>query len=557
MKLKDIVSEGRSPSDDLMSRDDAVQMGSLPHLGDIGRRSPHRGDPVMNIELPGPGGTGSGGRSIPGVSGKVKPSTSQTFKDLNPKDIKSNKSVFSKIKDLVSKPGKEEVPATKKKIEPSLDNVKTVSGSTKQVTPTTPNTATTTQTVSGKVQKPKIDRKEGETTADAIKRAQATKPLSKEAQKYKQDQEKWKEWADKNKETKTEKPADKPTDKSASTNKKIEPTLDKPSDKPVSKISTKNQKREEPSFTSDKKPSLTKKPTNKKSNYDGEEGELGRTPFEKAAMKATGALAAASLGMAGLGYKDSLKGDEEDTDTKDTPPEQEKTDSTKPADSETDNKKPDTPADEKPTSDTGSDSSDDSTPDADAAGRAVRSSTNVPSTKPVTVPKSDALDDVKRLSGILNTDNKVTTPSVKKIDYKVKPLTLPSDTDFTKPTVTKSIEPREPDYTVEPDPRTADVPALPKPSRPGEYDKTDKGLLGGTIKYRTDSEGRNWIANPQKQGGAASLYGGADDEVRYITSAQVGDAVDRAKSGVKNILGMNESVEANQALSIIKRLSRQ
>lgn len=554
MKLKDIISEGRSPSDDLMNTDDAVQMGSMPHLGDIGRRSPHRGDPVMNIELPGPGGTGSGGRNIPGVSGKVKPSTSQTFKDLNPKDVKSSKSVFSKIKDLVSKPGKEEVPATKKKIEPSLDNVKTVSGSTKQVTPTTPNSATTTQTVSGKVQKPKIDRKEGETTADAIKRAQATNPLSKEAQKYKQDQEKWKEWADKNKETKTEKPADKPTDKSASTNKKIEPTLDKPSDKPVSKVSTKNQKREEPSFTSDKKPSLTNKPTNKKSKYDGEEGELGLTPAERIVGKAAKFGALGVLGAGALGYKDSLKGDEEDTDTKDTPSDQEQT---KPTDSETDNKKSDTPADEKPTNDTGSDSSDDSTPNADAVGRAVRSTANVPSVKPVTTPKSDELATVKRLSGIPNTDNKVTTPSVKKTDFKVKPLTLPSDTDFTKSKVATSTEPREPDYTVEPDSRTADVPAQPKPSRPGEYDKTDRGLLGGTIKYRTDSEGRNWIANPQKQGAMANFSRGQDDEVPYITSAQVGDAVDRAKSGVKNILGMNESVEANQALSTIKRLSRQ
>jgi hypothetical protein len=570
MKAKDIITEWTDPQDMV--------------YGPRGRPGAEMGPGSYG----GGGFTGGRGRAAigPGTAEVIPVTRStrgQTFKDLNPTDLKTtNNSILSKIKDLVSKPGTQ-VPPVKTRVEPTfIDNVKQISGSSKEVKPTTPNSATTTQTVSGKVQKPKVDIKPGETPKDAVNRAQAelktkqNKPPSKEAQKYKQEQEKWKEWADKNKETKTEKSAD----KSSSTNNRVEPTSNKPADK-TNKVSSKNQNREEPSFTSDKKVSLNPSKKKNKGNQNSDTSSLKASPVEKKALKVAALPVAAAIALGAKGYSDSVNGDDTKKNS-DKPADKPvdkpaDNDAAKPADSSADNSadKPadssadssadnsaDKPADSDSSSNNSADKPSDSSADKpsdssskpadknaakpsdrnsssnnsasnnDNAGRATRSRRVSSDNSNKSNKSTDGeLADLMRLAG-----NNKSSSSTKDIDplNTVKPIELAPD-----------VEPINTDSVAS------------KPSRPGEYDKSDRGLLGGEIKYRTDSDGRNWIANPQKQGAMANYNRGAPDEISYITSAQVGDAVDRAKSGVKNILGMNESVEANQALSTIKRLSRQ
>ena len=80
-----------------------------------------------------------------------------------------------------------------------------------------------------------------------------------------------------------------------------------------------------------------------------------------------------------------------------------------------------------------------------------------------------------------------------------------------------------------------------KSSRPGEYELTDKGLLGGDIKYRQDDSGRKFVP------GKANPFDRNPPEQRYYSG-------DDVKQGFKNLFNMNESAEDN-LLNKIKHLS--
>ena len=88
---------------------------------------------------------------------------------------------------------------------------------------------------------------------------------------------------------------------------------------------------------------------------------------------------------------------------------------------------------------------------------------------------------------------------------------------------------------------TASDEPVKKSSKPGEYELSDKGLLGGDIKYRQDDSGRKFVP------GKANPFDRNPPEQRYYSG-------DDVKQGFKNLFNMNESAEDN-LLNKIKHLS--
>lgn len=603
MKAKDIINETRSPSDDLMGDRLVVPIGGLPdsHFGDIGRTSPHRGDPIMSPDLGG-GFTGAGGgRGIPRLSGapKAKSSTDkQTFKDLNPKDLKGQSASKSLLDRLFGK-AEPKADVTKKRVEPSLGDVKQISGTSKQVTPST-GKSEPRQSVSGKVEKPKVEREPGETVADAIKRAQAKtekKPLSKEAEKFKKEQEAWKDWQQSNKDAAAKKAKDQKdiADKeTGGTKKRVEPEL---KDVPATNLG-----RSEPNLTGKKREGTPKvgrekagirknreywqkempvdtiggkvvdklmgidRGASKASGKSAKQSSRGRvsskadeldqlTTAEKRALKVAVPFVAGATALGAKGYYDSLQGDEEQG-KEETP--------------DTSTSVPSSAVDNEPAkgSEQGSEKAD-APVDNTAVDTEVKPAADI-SVKPISKPsdkeddvfksasgsseKPDELAHIKKLSGA-----KDTTPKASKVVQKVAPKTDLSSAPVVEPK-SSEVSSKATDTTKDTTKDTADTEiekeVTPPESKPGEYDKTDTGLFGGKINYRTDKYGTHWIANPQKQSPALqNLNRGAPDEVPYITSSQVSDTVNKAKAGVKSILGMNEDAKANEDLALLKRLS--
>ena len=70
---------------------------------------------------------------------------------------------------------------------------------------------------------------------------------------------------------------------------------------------------------------------------------------------------------------------------------------------------------------------------------------------------------------------------------------------------------------------------------------TEKGVFGGDINVRTDSQGRKFVANPQKQGALANLNRGAPDEVRYYSPDDVKKGVSSLADRFKSFFGGNKA----------------